>query len=108
MLPIMAEGGDGESYGDKMKRIMREMVDERRAAVSAPSPTPGSFTSSTSSTSNPSAAESIRRSPSAAFGLLRTAGHGLLGTAGRGAVRRDLESSQSGVSFVTEIARKVG
>ena len=105
----MAEGGDGESYGDKMKRIMREMVDERRAAVSAPSPTPfTSFTSSTSSTSNPSAAESIRRSPSAAFGLLRTAGHGLLGTAGRGAVRREAESSQSRVPLVTEITRKVG
>ena len=68
----MAEGGDGESYGDKMKRIMREMVDERRAAVSAPSPTPGSFTSSTSSTSNPSAAESVQAQHSVSSGQLVT------------------------------------
>ena len=103
----MAEGGDGESYGDKMARIMREMVEERQAAGSAPSPTPGSSASLTSSASN-SPAEALRKSPSAAFGLLRSAGHGLLGTAGRGAVRRESNSSQAGVPFVTEITRKVG
>ena len=101
----MAEGE--ESYGDKMKRIMKEMVVERQAAGSAPSPTPGSFTPLTTYASN-SSAETVRKSPSAAIGLLRAAGHGLLGTAGRGAERRDLESSQAGVRFATEIARKVG